>query len=56
MKLFLHWLLWDLRRFKAMLWLWFLSVAAYGLFVGALNSDLQFGRPDEQGGDDRQAA
>lgn len=46
MNLLLHWLRWDLRRFSSMLWLWCLSVAAYGIFVGDLNSDLQFGRPD----------
>ncbi len=36
MKLFLHWLLWDLRRFRSLLLLWTLLVLGYAACLGWL--------------------
>ena len=44
MKLFLHWLCWDLRRFRTLLLAWTLLVAGYAVLIAWLN--LQYGRWD----------
>ena len=40
MKLFLHWLLWDLRRFRTMLLVWTLLLLGYAGFLAWLQSTI----------------
>ena len=40
MKLFLHWLRWDLRRFRLLLLVWMLLVLGYAAFLGWLHLDI----------------
>ena len=40
MKLFLHWLRWDLRRFRVMLRVWTLLVIGYTTFLGWLHLEI----------------
>ncbi len=40
MRLLLHWLLWDLRRFRWLLLAWVVMLAAFAVFVGYLNAHL----------------
>ena len=40
MKLFLHWLRWDLRRFRLMLLIWTLLVVSYAVFLGWLHLNI----------------
>ena len=40
MKLFLHWLRWDLRRFRLMLLIWTLLVVCYAAFLGWLHLNI----------------
>lgn len=40
MKLFLHWLLWDLRRFRVVLLVWTLLVLGYAAFLGWLHLNI----------------
>ena len=44
MKLFLHWLCWDLRRFRILLLAWTILVAGYAVLITSLNS--QYARWD----------
>ncbi len=46
MKLFLHWLCWDLRRFRLMLLIWTLLVVCYAVFLGWLHLDILTVHPD----------
>jgi hypothetical protein len=43
MKLFLHWLRWDLRRFRVMLLIWTLLVLAHALVLGWLGWKMPMG-------------
>ena len=40
MKLFLHWLRWNLCRFRLMLAVWTLLVLGYACFLGWLHADI----------------
>ena len=46
MKLFLHWLRWDLRRFRLMLLIWTLLVVCYATFLGWLHLNILTVHPD----------
>ena len=46
MKLFLHWLRWDLRRFRLMLLIWTLLVVCYAVFLGWLHLNILTVHPD----------
>ena len=46
MKLFLHWLRWDLRRFRLMLLVWTLLVICYAVFLGRLHLNILTVHPD----------